>query len=97
MVMAELATAPGQASPPHSSNGRLLQIQSLRRRDCTALDDPKMLNVLIIKREHYVAGFGETHVFVELVIAVVPIALGRPKIAAAYLVLRGLVLVNPPI
>jgi hypothetical protein len=56
-----------------------------------------MLNVLIIKREHYVAGFGETHVLVELVIAAVPIALGRPKITAAYFVLRGLVLVYPPI
>ena len=60
----------------------------LRGRNSTALDDPKVLNALIIKRKHYVAWFGETHVLVELVIAVVPIALGRPKIAAANLMLR---------
>jgi hypothetical protein len=85
---------PADVSPIWS---RRTELRGLRAFVAVRLGDADRVDARPIEGEDDVAGRDLAHEFVEWVAMIVGVALRRPEIAAASLLLEGLVLVDPPV
>jgi hypothetical protein len=85
---------PALVGPVLSDLSKLCRLGSRYRR---ITNDSEVLDLRVVVRQHQISRINRSHVLVELVVAVVLTALWRPHVAASNLMIRRLVLVNPPV